>query len=457
MDASVRRSSRQLSGRQPSARLLCVALVAGALACAAPTAAGAEAPPLASVGGGNGENLSIGISWGLYEERVSQAQDSIGIVGAPMPFLMGLMDSGENRLFIFVQRSLPGGRYCAETPAQLEDISVDLTAATGDPTIAGPAYSKTYVWTPIEAGEYALCAYLDATAADHPAAINFLKLTADPAPGRLSFVVTPEADDPERITVKTEGTAAVRSELTASMQEQGLPCTLPEGGLAGQLLEPLGSADAGSRSSMVGAGPFTTSYTFTATKPGPYEVCAYLTPAATENMYFARPYEVGSADFFVQEAPASLSNQQVVIPAASEAPPSPKLGHVSISNSRFRVARAGVHSTRRTPVGTKFRFAVSTPATVTIAISRLLPGVVLGRRCAPLLAAAVSVHARRCNGSVAVGSIILSRAFRGGTVIPFSGVVGHRKLAAGSYSAAVTATNANGRSGLVTLRFSVAL
>jgi hypothetical protein len=433
---------------------LCVAIVAGALACAAPTVAGAEEPRLPTVGGGGGENLSIGIFWGLYEEQGSQAQDSIGIVGAPMPFVMSLMDSGENRLFIFIQHWLPGGPYCAETPAQLEDISVDLTAATGDPTTPGPEYSKTYVWTPTEASEYVLCAYLDATAAGHPAKINFLKLTADPAPGQLFLAVAPEADDQQRSIVEAEGTAVVPSELTASVQEQGLPCTLSGGGLSGQLLESSGSAVSGSRSLTVGPGPFTASYTFAATKPGPYEVCAYLTPAPTENKYFGRPYEVSSADFSVQAAPAAVSNQQVVIPAP-EAPPLPTLSGVSMSNSRFRVAGSRAHSARRTPVGTKFRFAVSTPATVTIAITRLLPGVLRGRGCEPLRAAAVAVHVRRCNRRVAVGSIVLPRPVGGSGVIPFSGVVGHSKLAAGSYSAAVTAKNANGRSGLVTLRFSV--
>ncbi len=452
MDVSVHRSSRQPPGRRPSARLLCVAIVAGALACAAPTVAGAEEPRPPTVGGGSGENLSIGIYWGLYEEQGSQAQGSIGIVGAPMPFVMTLMDSGENRLFIFIQHRLPGGPYCAETPAQLEDISVDLTAATGDLTTPGPEYSKTYVWTPTEAGEYVLCAYLDATAAGHPVKINFLKLTADPAPGQLFLAVAPEADDQQRSIVEAEGTAIVPSEMTASVQEQGLPCTLSGGGLAGQILEPSGSAIAGSLPGTVGLGPFTVSYTFAATKPGPYEVCASLTPAPTENMYFGRPYEVGSADFSVQAAPAApVSNQQV----APEAPPPPTLSGVSMSNSRFRVARSRAHSARRTPVGTKFRFTVSTPATVTIAITRLLPGVLRGRSCEPLRAAVVAVHVRRCNRSVAVDSIVLPRAVGGSGVIPFSGVVGHRRLAAGPYSAAVTASNASGRTGLVTMRFSV--
>ncbi len=450
MDGSVSRSSGQPSRRRRALRL-CVAIAACTPACAAPAAAGAEAPRLPSVGG----SLTIGIPWGLYEQRGSEAPDNIGIVGAPMPFVMNLMSNGENRLFILIQHRLPGGPYCAETPAQLEDLSVELTSAAGDPTIPGPEYEQIYVWTPAEAGEYTLCAYLDSAAANHPAATNFVKLTADPAPGALSFAVAPEAEDSERSTVKVEGTAVVPSELTASVQEQGLPCSLPEDGrLAGErLTEPPGGSVAGSSPDALGPGPFTTSYTFAASKPGTYEVCAYLTPAPTEEMYFGRPYEVGSVDFSVQEPPAAAPGQRVTGPTAPEAPPT--LSGVSMSNRRFRVAPGRTHGVRRAPVGTTFRFAVSAPATVTIAIARLLPGVLRGGVCAPLRAAAVTAHARRCNRSVAVGSIVRALAAGGEGLSPFSGVVGHSELAAGSYSAEVTAHNADGRSGSASLRFSV--
>src|ERR1022692_4130417 len=138
MAAKVQRSSKQPSRRRLSAQLLCMVLVAGALACAAPVAAGAEEPQLPSVGGGGTENLSIGIYWGVYEQPGSKTPNKIGIVGAPMPFQMELKDNGEHRLFAFIQHRLPGGPYCAETPAQLEDLSVDLTSAEGDQTIPGP-------------------------------------------------------------------------------------------------------------------------------------------------------------------------------------------------------------------------------------------------------------------------------------------------------------------------------
>ncbi len=453
MSTKVQRPGKQPSRRCLCTQLLCIGIVAGALACAAPVAAGAAEPQLPSVGGGGTENLSVGIYWGLYEQIGSQAEDSVGIVGAPMPFLMQLEDNGEHRLFAFIQHRLPGGPYCAETPAQLEDISVDLTTAAGDATIPGPAYSKTLVWTPTEPGEYTLCAYLDSAATDQPTEINFVQLTADPAPGRLSLAVTSEVGYPERMTVKAEGEAVVPSEVTASVQEQGLSCTLPDGRLAGQLLPELpGSANAGSGSDTVGPGPFTASYAFAAEKPGPYEVCAYLTAAPTEKMYFERPYEVGSADFSVQETPVAPASAQQVTPLVPEVQPAPSLSRVSLSNSHFHVARGRPRATRGAAVGTTFRFDLSETATVTIGITRLLPG---GRICEPPRTAAIRTHARRCDRSVAAGSIV-RQLTAGGDAVPFNGVIGHRELVAGSYDATVTAHNADGRSRSVTLRFSVA-
>jgi hypothetical protein len=452
MDAGMRRSTKR-SPRRPSARLLCLALVAGAFAYVAPSATGAEVPTPPTVGGYNGENLSIGIYWGLYEELGAQPQDSIGVVGAPMPFLMQLMDNGENRLFIFIQHRLAGGPYCAETPAQMEDVSVELTAAAGDPTIGGPAYTKTYLWTPTEPGEYAFCAYLDATPSGDPVAKNFLKLTADPAPGRLSFSVAPEAEDPQRSSVQIEGSAVVASELTASVQAQGLACTLPEGQLAGQaLFESPGGAAGESSSRAVEPGPFTASYSFAAAKPGAYEVCAYLVPAPNEKMNFWRPYEVGSYDLSVEEAQvAPAQNAQIVIPASLP----PALSAVSMSNSRFRVASGRAHAAGHAPIGTTFRFAVSASATVTITIKRLLPGVMRGHSCVPS-ATAGPADTRRCTRSVSVGSIARSLALAGDHSIPFRGVVGHGKLLAGSYVASITANNDNGRSEPVSMPFTIA-
>jgi hypothetical protein len=442
--------SKQLSRVWLVVRFLCAAIAAAGVCAASPASSAATEPSPPSIGAVSGENLSIGVPWGLYEELGAEAQDSIGIVGAPMPFIVQLMDSGENRLFIFVQRSVPGHPYCAESPAQLEDVAEQLTAAGGDQTIPGPGYSKTYLWIPTEAGEYALCTYLDATADAHPVAINFLKLTADPAPGSLTIAVTPETEMPERSIVKVEGTAPVSSELTASVQEQGLPCISPEGQLAGDPLSlPPGSA--------VGPGPFVTSYSFAAAQPGGYEVCAYLTPESTARMYYWRPYEVGREDFSVAETQSVDDfERRLAMPAVARPP---VLSAVAMSHRRFRVTPRTAHraqSAGNVPLGTRFHFAVSAPATVTIAIARLLPGARQGHDCIRLHAGVEVPHERRCTRRAEIGSVLRPLPLGGTGEISFNGIVNHRRLLVGTYSATVTASNPNGRSNAVDLGFDVA-
>jgi hypothetical protein len=442
--------SKQLSRGWLVVRFLCAAITATVVYTALPASSVAAEPSPPSIGAVSGENLSIGLRWGLYEEVGAQVQDSIGIVSAPMPFIMQLMDNGEHRLFIFVQRRASDHPYCAESPAQLEDVAEQLTAAGGDPTTPGPGYLKTYVWTPAEAGEYALCTYLDATADARPVAINFLKLTADPAPGSLAIAVTPETEMPERSAVKVEGTALVSSELTASVQEKGLPCLSPEGQLAGDPLSmPPGSA--------VGPGPFVTSYSFAAAQPGEYEVCAYLTPESTTGMYYGRPYEVGRGDFSVAETQSmDDSAQELIMPTVARPP---VLSAVAMSNRRFRVTpngARGAQSAGNVPLGTKFHFAVSAPATVAIAISRLLPGVRQGRNCVRLRAGVEVSPQRRCTRRTEIGSVLRPLPLGGTGEIAFKGTVNHRRLLAGTYSATVTASNPSGRSNAVDLRFGVA-
>jgi hypothetical protein len=169
-------------------------------------------------------------------------------------------------------------------------------------------------------------------------------------------------------------------------------------------------------------------------------------------MYFGRPYEVSSADFSVKETPVASAPAQQVAPVVPEILPAPSLSKVSLSNSHFRVARGRARATRRVATGTTFHFDLSETATVTIAITRLLTG---RPSCEPPPAAAIKAHARRCDRSIAAGSI-LRQLTAGGAAIPFNGLIGHHELAAGSYDATINAHNANGNSGSVTLRFSIA-
>ena len=92
-----------------------------------------------------------------------------------------------------------------------------------------------------------------------------------------------------------------------------------------------------------------------------------------------------------------------------------------MSNARFRVGAAATPlAARRAPVGTTFRYTLSEPAAVTVAIQRSR-----GRRW--------------------VKAATLQRAGRlGANRLRFSGRVGRRKLAPGRYRAVFTATDAGG-------------
>jgi hypothetical protein len=392
-----------------------------------PRAAAAE-PGLPTVGGYGGENLAIGVYWGLSEEPGAEAQNSIGVVGAPMPFVMQLEDNQEDRLFVYVQHSVAGGGYCAETPAGVEHVSVALTAPEGDQVNQGGGYDKTYLWTPTEAGEYALCAYLDASAEGHPAETNFLKLTAEPAPGQLQLAVAPQTETTgARITVS--GAAVVPSELTLSTQERGLPCTLPEGQLAGQPLAPsvVGSDDPAA--SVDGA--FGVSFEDTTAKPGSYEACAYLVPESTPLILYRRPYEIGMTDFVIAESVESRVSSAG--PGTSSRVRPPQLTDVGMSRRRFHAGRGTARSVRSTT------------------ISKVLTASAHSGQRKPAATAA----SRLCTRNVAIGSIVKRNARAGVDVVPFAGSVAHRMLSAGYYAAAVTAYNANGSAGVAYLHFTI--
>jgi hypothetical protein len=80
---------------------------------------------------------------------------------------------------------------------------------------------------------------------------------------------------------------------------------------------------------------------------------------------------------------------------------------------------------------------------VTIALARQAPGKRSGGSCVrPTRRLA---RARRCTRSIAAGTLT-RRAGAGANAVPFSGRVGRRALAPGSYRATLTAT-ADGRAG----------
>jgi DNA-binding beta-propeller fold protein YncE len=99
----------------------------------------------------------------------------------------------------------------------------------------------------------------------------------------------------------------------------------------------------------------------------------------------------------------------------------PVISGLAVSNARFRVGAAATPlAARRAPVGTTFRYALSVPAAVSVAIQRSR-----GRRWV------------RAGALQRVGRLAANR-------LRFSGRIGRRKLAPGRYRAVFTATDAGG-------------
>ncbi len=99
----------------------------------------------------------------------------------------------------------------------------------------------------------------------------------------------------------------------------------------------------------------------------------------------------------------------------------PVISGLAVSNARFRVGAAATPlAARRAPVGTTFRYTLSEPAAVSVAIQRSR-----GRRWVK------AATLRRAGGP-------------GANRLRFSGRIGRRKLAPGRYRAVFTATDAGG-------------
>lgn len=133
------------------------------------------------------------------------------------------------------------------------------------------------------------------------------------------------------------------------------------------------------------------------------------------------------------------------------------LTDLSVKPARFRVAkgRTAISALRRrtVPRGTTFRYTLTEPAMVKIAIKRKLAGRRKGSKCVRPTRALR--RAKRCTRLVAKGT--LSRSSKlGANSVRFTGRIGRRKLAAGKFAAFVTAIDAAGnRSEPRTLPFTV--
>lgn len=398
-----------------------------------------------------GENLSIGLDWGLFEDENVEGQPPLAFVGVPDPIEAQLQADGTHRLFLLVQHDLSGDPYCAETPAGVEFLSTSLTSREGDPLEAG-SYDSEYVWTPTEPGHYVLCGYLDSSASEKPELVNFVQFVVEESPGKLAFEVSPETTAPRHLRVTALGEAIGSSTLEVGVQPMDLPCGLPN---RTPPVELLSQASSGTEIS-VGPGPFTTSYSYPSQTPGSYRLCGYLTGPSDD-----RPYAIGTGNFSVEPEPENVDESKSP-PAGPSLPGSlgllhvnhPALSAVSLTAKRFRLAGGrDPNSIERTSFGTILRFTLSQPSSLRITITRFTPGRLRGHSCLASSAALRVAHARACKRAVTIASLTQPGESSGSGEIAFNGLIGQTKLARGSYRVTIRASNANGVSAPVQVHF----
>jgi chitodextrinase len=110
----------------------------------------------------------------------------------------------------------------------------------------------------------------------------------------------------------------------------------------------------------------------------------------------------------------------------------PRVSHVSLTHTRFRVGPGRTAVSAKAPRGTRFKFTLKAPAKVTISITR-------------------ARHGKQRKA----GRLTRAHLQNGSNVIPFSGRIGKRALKPGAYKATLRARNAKGRSKPVVVRFSI--
>jgi hypothetical protein len=150
----------------------------------------------------------------------------------------------------------------------------------------------------------------------------------------------------------------------------------------------------------------------------------------------------------------TLASGQVSVSAVAAAL-APKITHLSLSHSRFRVSKhaTALSAKARPPLGTSFRFSLSEPSAVRIVFTRSVGGLRRGKRCLAPSATLRRHHAKRCKRTLQKGVLTRAKQSAGTDSIVFSGRLGSKPLAKGTYKATLMATAA----GLKSVPVSVSL
>jgi hypothetical protein len=129
---------------------------------------------------------------------------------------------------------------------------------------------------------------------------------------------------------------------------------------------------------------------------------------------------------------------------------------VSLSHRRFRVRRPPNQHGPKAPRGTRFRFVLSEPAELKVAITGSVPGVSVRGGCvSPTVAMPKRVHGDICSRSLSYGTLTALEP-AGRDSMYFSGRLDGVPLKPGAYHATLTASSANVVSSPVELAFLVA-
>ena len=136
-------------------------------------------------------------------------------------------------------------------------------------------------------------------------------------------------------------------------------------------------------------------------------------------------------------------------------PPRPSLTGASLTNRRFRVATGNTALVAKAALGTSFRFALSAPAKLQIAITKSAPGLRRGHRCLASTTTLRRSSAKRCTRILKMGTLTRLLEPAGADRVTFTGRIGHRPFSPGAYTAVLTASNTGGQSTPVTLTFTI--
>jgi YVTN family beta-propeller protein len=190
--------------------------------------------------------------------------------------------------------------------------------------------------------------------------------------------------------------------------------------------------------------------------PGPVVVSAAVTGLAANSEYHFRVSarnqsgNNSGSDHTFRTLPLPTLNAQLQLPALQ----APAISAASVTNRRFRVAKqATAVSAAKAPLGTSFRFTLSAAAKLQITITGSASGLRRGNSCVAPSARLRRAHAKRCTRALTLGTLTRASEPAGLDSVAFSGRIGSRPLPAGTYGAALSASNAAGHSQPVKLGF----